>query len=305
MQALNLDPTTSLAAEAGWRLGKIGIKQNDAKSARERFTWVTSAHPESPRAPDAWLSLGRMARAAKPALSMERYEELVKRYPASAEAKVARARLASIYFDKRLLDKAIAIADAVISDPAAPAKMKSISVVWKGQSLLLRWRTSKSPDPKDLENGIQALESVKTDFQDQAKEVAFSRLLLGIHYDQRGPSAGDESLRYNPTKSRAILEQAITQFPKSYFSWWLKSEIANSYASEKRWADAAQQCQRVLDENPPESWRLPLLYLKGDCQVRDEALKGEGIRTLEALARDYPDDKWGQAAKGRLRRLAQ
>lgn len=90
-------PNSSYAPNAHYWLGQLLFNQGELDQANQAFLIVVNKHKDSTKRPDALLKLAMVAQKqnnAKKAINT--YQQLLKEYPKSTAAKLAKPRLASL-----------------------------------------------------------------------------------------------------------------------------------------------------------------------------------------------------------------
>ncbi|HEX2721463.1 MAG TPA: tol-pal system protein YbgF [Gemmatimonadaceae bacterium] len=87
-------PDSELAADAQFYIAESLAAEGTVAAADSAYARVVSTYADSPRAPTAIYKRGVLAQAARRTTTAKRlYNELIKRYPSSDEAELARERL--------------------------------------------------------------------------------------------------------------------------------------------------------------------------------------------------------------------
>ena len=90
-------PKSSYAPNAHYWLGQLLFNQNELVEANQEFSVVVNDHKSSTKRPDALLKLAIVAQKQKNnKKALENYNKLLKEYPESTAAKLAKPRLASL-----------------------------------------------------------------------------------------------------------------------------------------------------------------------------------------------------------------
>ncbi len=265
--------------------------------ARSHFNWVLENHPNSEKAPDALLSLAAVDRREKPKLAAKLLTDVTVRYPKSPQARVAKLRLAEFYNNRREYGQAIALAQAVREDSAAPEDIKASAAIREAEGRLGMWRCRGGAE--NLQRGVALLEEVPRKYPGLAKQVGVSQIQLAMYYINSRKEVPNDYYRHDPAKARAILQDALATQPHSECLWWMRSEIVTSYTAEKRWQEALAECTSALADGPPLSWRSYFLFTKGDLQLRLDQTQ-EATATLQQLITDHPASDWAKLATKRL-----
>ena len=90
-------PKSSYAPNAHYWLGQLLFNQGELEQANQEFLIVVTKHKESTKRPDALLKLAMVAQKQKNTKkAIASYQQLLKEYPGSTAAKLAKPRLASL-----------------------------------------------------------------------------------------------------------------------------------------------------------------------------------------------------------------
>ena len=90
-------PNSSYAPNAHYWLGQLLFNQGELAQAKQEFDIVVNKHKGSAKRPDALLKLAMVAQKQKNTKqAIATYQQLVKEYPDSTAAKLAKPRLASL-----------------------------------------------------------------------------------------------------------------------------------------------------------------------------------------------------------------
>ncbi len=90
-------PNSSYAANAHYWLGQLLFNQGELAEAGEEFLIVVNQHKKSTKRPDALLKLAMVAQKQSDAKkATATYQQLLKEYPESVAAKLAKSRLAGL-----------------------------------------------------------------------------------------------------------------------------------------------------------------------------------------------------------------
>ncbi|NQY50155.1 MAG: tol-pal system protein YbgF [Colwellia sp.] len=90
-------PNSSYAPNAHYWLGQLLFNQGEHAQASQEFMIVVNKHKDSTKRPDALLKLAMVAQKQKDnKKAIARYQQLLKEYPESTAAKLAKPRLASL-----------------------------------------------------------------------------------------------------------------------------------------------------------------------------------------------------------------
>ncbi|MBA3404554.1 MAG: tetratricopeptide repeat protein, partial [Gemmatimonadaceae bacterium] len=87
-------PDSDIASDAQFHLGEAYAAEGNASAADSAYARVIARYPTTPRAPTALYKRGVIAQTARRTTAARRlFNELVKSYPESDEADLARERL--------------------------------------------------------------------------------------------------------------------------------------------------------------------------------------------------------------------